>query len=139
MKIEWNDVFEELSPPPGGLETLQRRLNDIAVSNARSYRRTRRLKWAFAACTACLVIWLGFLGYLPTRQRSRGHGVTLAAVAVGNPALVRLGLVVPTSDAVSVPPDQRHRMAVERVLVDNPNVIYYRVAELPESGGGDAG
>lgn len=138
MNIGWKQVFEELPPPPGGIEALRSRLNEASAGEIRPRRLFRKVKWTFAAAAACAVIGLIFPGSLLLGVGSAGHQLKLRVTAEGNPALVRLGLGAPPTEAVSVPPNQRHRIAVERVSVDNPNVLFYRVAVLPKSGVQDA-
>jgi hypothetical protein len=128
MKIRWEQVFEELDPPPGGLEALRRRLHQASALESRARRRVRRTRLAVAAAAACLVIWLAIPGSWPLDQGPSSLQLELASE--GNPALVRLGLAAPQDEAVVVPVGVRHRIAVEQVTTGDPDVIYYRVAVL---------
>jgi hypothetical protein len=50
--------------------------------------------------------------------------------AENNPAMIHLGLADPPREPVTVPVDQRSRIAVQRVTVTDPGVIYYRLDVL---------
>jgi len=133
MKISWHDVFEDLEPPPGGLEVLQSRLAEAPALEFQSRRRTRRARWVVAAVATCVFIWILIPSTSQNRRGATENRLEPAVMAEGNPALFRFGLVAPSAEAVTVPPDLRHQIAVQKVELGTPNVIYYRVAVLPTS------
>jgi hypothetical protein len=47
-----------------------------------------------------------------------------------HPLLVRFGLADPPAEAVTLPVGQRRYMALQRVTVSDPSVIYYRLSML---------
>jgi hypothetical protein len=125
-KIRWRDVFEELDPPPGGLEGLRRRLDEVEMHRLR--RSPSALVWqTAAAAVVCAVLVLAMAGVLrhanEPERRWRQQIISLA-----NPALVRLGLQLAPTDTVTVPPAARDQIAIKQVSVDTPGVVYYRVA-----------
>lgn len=125
----WQHVFEELEPPPGGLDRLRTRLAGLE-GPAGPRRSTRPLVLATAAAVAAaVVLWLApaVFGPLP-------GGPELTA-AWDNPALIRMGVVEMPREPVTVPPADWHRTAVTRVSGTDPAVVFYRVATLGGDGG----
>ncbi len=128
MQIPSKELFERLDPPPGGLARLRVQL-DERERRAAAWR-LRPLRWAVAVLLMGAIVGLAVVSF--DRPRS-GLDDRLLAASSG-PLGVRLGLAEPPSEAVSVPPGLRHRVAVERVEVEVPGVVYYRVAVLGEPG-----
>lgn len=129
---DWSTVFEELTPPPGGLQKLRTRLDEVARQELRARRPMQRTRWAFAlAAVACLLTLVAVQVWQPGSRAAANWSELIPAD--GNPALTRLGLTEPPLAAVSVPPQQSHRIALQHVEVNTPGVLYYRFAVLPGS------
>lgn len=126
MDRKRNPIFPELSPPPGGLGELRRRMQQPLGPFGKD-RRIRVLVSTGAAVTVCLLMWPVLKGTLNTGRMDPAARMPALLQAGFNPALVRLGLADPPSEAVTVPREERRRAAVEKVAVSNPEVIYYRI------------
>lgn len=126
-RIGWHQVFEELKPPPGGLAALRARL-DRAETEIPWSRQQLVGRWAVVAAACALTLLL-----VPLLWHEPSTTWRDAVLEDGNPALVRLGLAEPAADVVSVPAGRRRMMAVEKVELGDPAVLYYRVAVLPGS------
>jgi len=129
MSGNTSGLFPELTPPPRGLQALRWRLDE---EPARRHRRVRRHVLATSLAStavACVVVLLLAMPVPGTVSSVAG----LRIDADLNPALIRLGVVEPAAEPVTVPRDNRTSVAVERVDVDNPKIVYYRVSVLPES------
>jgi len=127
MNEEKGGIFKDLTPPPGGIQALRNRLD------GETGRRAHR--WVYlTSCTAAAGLMALLLTFtsLPT-MRSEGEPA-LRIDAELNPALIRLGVAEATGEPVSVPRDHRRRMAVERVDVESPKVVFYRVAVIEDPG-----
>ena len=79
-------LFEELDPPPGGLERLRARLDAAGTVAPPPRRESRPLGWAAAAVAVVAAVWVGVAA--PWGRPAEPGLIT----ADGNPALVRLGL-----------------------------------------------
>ncbi len=122
-------LFPELTPAPGGLQALRRRLDE---EPARRHRRVRRHVLAASLATTTVACVVVLLLAMPVP----GTVSSVAALRIDadlNPALIRLGVAEPAAEPVTVPRDHRTSVAVERVDVDNPKVVFYRVSVLPAS------
>lgn len=117
------DPFEPLDPPAGGLAALRSRIERESVRPPHPLR-----SWAWAAATvaavslACvLLLW---------------HGTSRPlAIAGGDDLLaIRLGLVDSPSEPVTVAPDQRSRVALQRVPLPTDEVVFYRVGTAAPAG-----
>jgi hypothetical protein len=127
MADDQSGILPILTPPPGGLERLHQRLLRESDSN---WIRWRTSALVLATVFICITIWLVTS---QIRLRNEPDQITQALAmmkAESNPALVRLGLADAPVEAVTVPVSQRRYMAVQRVAVSDPNVIYYRVSVL---------
>ncbi len=134
MKIRWDDVFEELTPAPGGLAKLRARLDEEASRRPR--QAARRMRWAAAVATVVLVAAIATA--VLWRGGTSSH-LELGAAA-DSPAMVGLGLAPAPTDPVTVPAADRGCVAVERIPVADSDVIYYRVVVLaPPSADADSG
>jgi len=119
-------IFPELIPPSGGLEKLRRRLGKEPES--------RRMRWnrpvlalTGAVILICLVLW-PITGRIIRGGRQDFTAQIPASLKTGaNPAMFRLGLADMPFETVTVPIELRNSMAVQRVSVSDPNVIYYRI------------
>jgi hypothetical protein len=124
MKAGDTNLFEELTPPAGGLGQLRARLDQEPARQ----RRRRSAAAAGLAITAAGIILAVLL--IPPGQPDLHTDLT--TILAANPAAVRLGLANAPAEPVSIAPDQRHRMAVQRVEVADQKVLYYRVTVLNE-------
>lgn len=135
MRMKWDNVFPELTPPPGGLDALRARLSLEATDDGAG-RRDRRLAarmFKLVAVAASIVVAVVTLWVLQAQAQRRTLDV---AALSASPASVRLGLVPAPTEPVSVSTADRGRIAVERVATHDPSVLFYRVAVLsgpPES------
>jgi hypothetical protein len=125
MKAGDINLFGELTPPAGGLDRLRARLDREPVRQ----RRRRSAAAAGLAITAAAIILAVILTPMGRPEPYSGPGTTFAA----NPAAVRLGLTTAPTEPVSIAPDQRHRMAVQRVEVADQRILFYRVTVLEAS------
>jgi hypothetical protein len=121
MQSEPGELFDQLDPPPGGVAGLRRRL--------RNEPRRRRRHVATAALGGALVV--GGLSVTLYRQLAQPDQVQ-ARLADFDPALVALGLQDAPSEPAAIPPEMRHRMALERVPLDTERVVFYFVSSLPD-------
>ena len=133
MADDKSRIFPNLAPPAGGLERLRRQL-DREQDN-------RRTRWqipvvAATAIFICSAVWLVTSEIRSESRRDQFSRALASLKAESNPALVRLGLADAPSEAVTVPTGQRKRVAVERVAVPDPGVIYYRLAILDSGESG---
>lgn len=126
MKAGDINLFEELTPPNGGLDRLRARLDHEPV---RQHRR-RALASAAIAMAATAFIFAVAVMVWPTSQPQL-H-LDMATILAVSPAAVRLGLATAPSEPVSVASDQRRHMAVERVEVADQKVLFYRVTVISE-------
>ncbi len=99
----------------------------------RRQRQIRRRAYLTTGSTAAGLLVL-LLFWSPLTTVESGGVPTLRIDAELNPALIRLGVAEATGEPVSVPRDHRRRMAVERVAVDSPKVVFYRVAVIEDPG-----
>jgi len=119
-------IFEDLTPPAGGLGRLQSSLDQMASKGVQgvSFRRT---VFQVSAATAIAVGLVAFgIGLMPI---SSGESEMLRS-ARDNPAAIRLGLTAEPTEPVSVRPRDSRRFAVLRVDVADPRIVFYRVADL---------
>ena len=127
MADEQPNVFPNLTPPPGGLEMLHKRLERGPDSNW--------MRWRIPALVVATV-FICFAGWLISDQirlRNKSIKITQALASLrseSHPVLVRFGLADPPAEAVTVPVGQHRHMAVQRVAVADPRVIYYRISML---------
>ncbi len=129
MNEEMDGIFKELTPLPGGLQALRNRLDD---EPGRRRQRVRRRVY-LTTCAAAAGLMLLLLLWSPMTTMRGGGVPALRIDAELNPALIRLGVVEAAADPLTVPRDHRQRMAVERVDVESPRVVFYRVAVLTGS------
>jgi hypothetical protein len=119
-------IFPEMIPPPRGLENLRQRLEKEPES--------RRMRWnrpvlalTGAVILICLVLW-PITGWIVRRSQQDFTTRILASLKNdANPAMFRLGLADIPFETLSVPMELRNSVAVQRVIVSDPNVIYYRI------------
>jgi hypothetical protein len=130
MRISRSELFERLDPPPGGVTRLRAAIERHDRRRLEA-RRVRSLCWAAAAAAATVLVWLAAT-WLSHPDGDVGRNRLALGADGADPALVGLGLADPPAERVSVPPAERHRVAVERVEVDVPGVVYYRVAVVSE-------
>jgi len=96
-----DDVFVELTPPPGGVSRLRARLD------------RRRRRWpVFTAAVAVAVVLIAVL--LPT----------------SSPELSALMIASGERPAVSVPPSAARQLAVSPVETGTPTLVLYRLDSL---------
>jgi hypothetical protein len=132
MADEQSGIFPNLMPPPGGLERLHQRL--VRESDS-IWMRWRTSVLVLATVFICFSIWLVTS---QIRLRNKPDQVTQALASMkaeSHPMLVRLRLAEAPAEAVTVPASQRRYMAVQRVAVSDPNVIYYRLSVLDSMDG----
>jgi hypothetical protein len=129
--MEWDHVFPEMTPPPGGLDALRARLKLETADGRAGHRDSLRPSWTLriAAVAASIVLAVVTLWVVQTQPPRPILDLELLS---SNPASVRLGLVPAPTEPVSVPEADRGRIAVERVEVHDPDVLFYRVAVLTE-------
>jgi len=134
MDVDRERVFENLAPPPGGLEDLRSKLD---LEFGTSYRAISISRWplrsAVAAAAAAVLLFVG----LSLVQTSTGEFEALLNLTE-NPATARLGLSAFPSEPVSVMPRDRPRVVVKRVEVADPGVVFYRVAVLARPSRGES-
>jgi hypothetical protein len=119
--------FPDLTPPPGGLEKLQRQLKQQPEPSG---MRLRVFALSLATVCICFTIWLAASEVNREGKPDYVAQALASLIANGDPALIRFGLADAPSEAVTVPSGERKYMAVERVAVPDPIVVYYRVAML---------
>jgi hypothetical protein len=125
--MELEDLFVDLEPPSGGLQRLRRRLDAEPVEAPR--RRRWRISWVTAAAAAAVVVvWLAVAPAI------LGGPTLMVAAEEALPGLVHLGLADPPSEPVTVPEEERSRVAIERVTTATDAVVYYRVVTLDDEG-----
>lgn len=115
-------IFPELIPPSGGLENLRQRLEKEPES--------RRMRWnrPVLALTGAVILICLITGWIVRGSRQDFTTQVLASLKTGaNPAMFRLGLADMPFETVTVPMELRNSVAVQRVNVSDPNVIYYRI------------
>lgn len=121
MKHDTERFFEDLTPPPGGLNALRVRIER---------ERTRRLRFRVATATAVTLIAL-FVGVFVMRPVSLPYGsespVDLISGAASDPGVISLGLAPLPSEPITVPSSERHRMAAQRVSTADPTVVFYLI------------
>ncbi len=133
MESWQREVFRQHEPPPGGLARLRRRL-----AEPRPRRRiVPGLAAAFAA--AAIVAAVSWSLLRPTADRPRPGGGDPLAVFIDDtgsapPALVEYGLAAEPDEPVSIAPNRRGQLAVSRVAVARPDVVFYWVSS-PDPGG----
>jgi len=123
-------IFAEMTPPPGGLERFRRRLEQ---ESGHSHKQWRYLVPAAVSLLFCIVLSVWIIDSFIS-ERNPTDPFLAQLKAEYNPAMIRLGLADPPGEAVTVPVDQRSRMAVQRVTVSDPDVIYYRLDVLNSMG-----
>ena len=111
MKRE--ELFEVLEPPPHGLTRLRGRM---ATRQANRWLRPALLL-AFAATMIALLV-------VPRADQSEGPQLDAALVT----PLLRPSLGAPPVSALD-----GSKLALERLPSENPRVVLYRVAVLPEN------
>lgn len=131
MSDERKAIFTELTPPPGGLERFRRRLEQESGHSPRRWRYLVPAAVSLFFCVA-LSVWIHDL-YI-SGEKSPTDPLMAQLKAEYNPAMIRLGLADLPREAVTVPVDQQSRMAVQRVAVSNPDVIYYRIDVIDVTG-----
>jgi len=131
MKLEWKQVFPNLAPPPRGLEKLQSRLDREPAEKQRLERFLRPARWIPAAAATGMMLWMAVSATRPDNNRGPSL-LDLVTRDVENPALIRLGLAPAPVETVTLLPNETHRVSAERVGVDDPNVVYYRILVLPD-------
>ena len=118
MKRE--DVFERLSPPPGGLADLRERMGLRAIP----LRRYLPAGVALATAAAAIVV---------VQSRPAPPDLIARAHARGDAAEMVLGLAPPQRDPVVLADDDRATTALERVPTSRPDVAFYWVASTQAS------
>ena len=113
---ELGRLFDQLTPPPGGLADLRRRIDRRAARRRRGFRLATAC--AGVAVVALLALWLA----LPLRSRGPAPWLDRDDLYA-----VRLGLVAPPSEPVTVPAADKDRVAVQRVATRDPRIVFYRV------------
>ena len=112
-------LFEDLTPPPGGLRSLRARLD---------YERTRRQRYRVATAMGVTLIAL-FVGVFLVKPIPLQHAaqppVNLISESVTDPGVISLGLAPLPSEPIIIQPSERHRVAVQRVPTDNDAVVFY--------------
>jgi len=127
--MDYNDgkIFKELTPPPGGLEDFRVRLEK---ESAHARMRLHFIIPVAASVVFCLTLLIFIRSHDPAADRNDFNRALSQLEAENNPAMIRLGLVDPPREPITVPVDQRSRMAVQRVTVTDHDVIYYRLDVL---------
>jgi len=123
MPVDLDDLFRELTPPPGGAERLRARL--AASGRARRWLPVFALTAPAAVAAAVLVLFA-----LP--PRSPGPSAALIGVAL-NPAVIRYqrpAAEIGPGDAVSLPLAERRTHALRRVGGTPDDVLFYWVASI---------
>jgi len=128
MKIDRERMFEDLAPPPGGLEMLRARLDRESSRDLQVFSFRRAVVGAAAAAAAATILLAVGIGLLPTSTEESEMLLDFRY----NPAAVRLGLTAFPTEPVSVLPRDSRRFAVLRVEVADPRVVFYRVAALED-------
>jgi hypothetical protein len=124
MKAGDIKLFEELTPPAGGLDQLRARLDQ---EPARQLRNRSLAAASIAIATAAVI-----LAILITPADQPRLYTDASTILAASPAAVRLGLTQAPTEPVSIAPQQRNHMAVQRVEVADKKVLYYRVTVLDE-------
>ncbi|MBI2570391.1 MAG: hypothetical protein HYV63_25610 [Candidatus Schekmanbacteria bacterium] len=127
---ELSRFFPELTPPPGGLAALRRRLgSEEAGRHGRTWRGWRPLAMAAAMAVAAIAVagaWRGVLTGVAPVPPVRAAAASMEALAQ------ELGLRRPADvpAPVTVPATARHRSGALAVLRSD-RVVFYRIAVLP--------
>lgn len=87
-----------------------------------------------AAVLLCTALWFVAARIQTTDILNRYELIEDSFNADAYPTLFRLGLKEGQAEAVMVPVSQRRHIAVERVALENADVIYYRIAMLDGDG-----
>jgi hypothetical protein len=108
-------LFETLDPPPGGLTRLRTRIR-------KERRRRVRNRSLVTAAAAVVLVGLVALFFVPTGGDARSlPGMESDLLAI------RLGMVDPPTETVSIRPDLRHDYAVLEVPTEDDRVVFYMV------------
>jgi hypothetical protein len=120
MSEELRALLPPLDPPPGGLTRLRARIAD----ERRSPRRPRVVTPALglAATVVLAVVAFALVRNEPTSDL---HAADTSLLRM------RLGLVDPPAEPVTVPEERRGEMAVQRIDLDTQQVLYYLVSSNP--------
>jgi hypothetical protein len=128
MKV---DLFDDLTPPPGGLAALRERLGR---DPAQRRRRAQRLQWAMAACAAMIGFGVAVSPVGPYRitlfdpPPSPAPKPTVPRST--HPGMVALGFEPAPAAPVTVLPGSERELAVTRTPTPDDDVIIYMVASV---------
>ncbi len=110
-----SSLFEMLDVPPGGLTRLRVRIRQ-------ERRRRLRNRSLATAAAGVAMIGLAVLLLLP----NGGEALMLPGME-SDLLAIRLGLVDPPHDAVSIRPDLRRDYAVRQIPTTDEQVVFYMV------------
>ena len=120
-------IFDTLSPPPGGLTRLRARIR----ADRRHRLRNRSLALS-AATTVALVLPALLLA-------PGGNALESLPGLASDPLAIRMGLVDPPAEVVSIRPDLRGQYAVRQVPTSDERVVFYMIGSLGASESRDIG
>ena len=123
--MNFEDLFKRYDPPPGGLERLRRRMAEEEGRSA-GFELWRFARTASVVVTIALVCVV--LPYLAFWDNGGEDPFTELLKASRDPSLVRYGLAEPPRAELSIPADQKTRLAALKVPVDSEDVIFYWIA-----------
>jgi hypothetical protein len=115
--VRREDIFEKLSPPPGGLAKLRGRLE---VHDGHP--------WARIGGLTAVVVAVGLILVLGRRS---SFDVVAAARFLGGPSEVGLGLAPPPEAPLTLTDEAQRTSAITRVPSSDPRVTMYLVGTLP--------
>ena len=109
-------LFEPFEPPRGGLAMLRTRIERDRL------RRVRALNLQAVAAFGLALAISTWSVFAPRPQQEPLPSFDLARIG--------LGLAPRPAEAVTVPADRRHELAVHRVPLETDSVVFYRIASL---------
>ncbi len=117
MRPRRDGVFDELDPPPGGVERLRERIGRATRA------RVRRRRAAGALVLAPLLAAVGYLALAPPRS--------IPPSTFGfSPTRVGLGLDPAPEQPVTIVPEGRGSTAIQQVSLGTDTVLLYLVGSV---------
>jgi len=117
VRSRHDGAFDELVPPPGGVERLRVRI----ARGERARVRRRRLTGALVA--APLLAAAAYIALSPA-------GPTAPPLVEFSPTRIGLGLDSPPDEPVTLSPDRRRSAAIQRVSLGTDAVLFYLVGSV---------
>lgn len=122
--IKFESLFKKYEPPEGGIHGLNKKLEKQKIKNS----LFTFPKMVFASAFATVII-LTVLLY-PDLMRPKNNLFIDLVNESGNPALIKYGYLTKRDEGVSIPANERSRVAVLRVKTSNKNVKFYIIESI---------